>query len=66
MIADGNEYEDGNGLTWEVRRDLTIERGRDEPRRGALIVRRFLDSLVTAGSLPSDVREAFDVILQDA
>ena len=67
VISDGTEVEDRDGLTWQVT-DTSIEVTRDELSRdeALVIVRRFLDGLVAAGSLPSDVREAFDVLLQDS
>ena len=67
VIYDGCEVEDRDALTWQVT-DVSISVERDELSRdeALVIVRRFLDGLVAAGSLPSDVREAFDVLLQDS
>lgn len=66
IVYDGQEFEDNNGFTWGATNvDHSIEAVELSKEEALAIIRRLLDRLAAAGSLTSEEREAFDVILQD-
>lgn len=66
VVYDGMEVEDSNGIVWAVE-NLRFEFEAQEMSKeeALVVVRRLLDRLAENGTLSSEEREAFDVILQD-